>query len=88
MLVKDMERCIRSCQTEAFKSNKGLFKRSKLNTKHIIEPKSERCFSILQHKTLEKQKTIDVECTAEDDCIKYVDLISILIQNRSLKGKP
>lgn len=30
MDVYNMERCVRSCITEAFEKNKGLFKRSKL----------------------------------------------------------
>lgn len=76
MKVSDMERCIRSCVTEAFESNKGIFKR---------KPKASKCFSILQHKTLEKLKTFDIECSDEEICIKYVDLITILIQNYIIK---
>ena len=45
------------------------------------EPKPAKCFSILGFKTLNGQKTFNVECDKEEDCIKYVDYISILIQN-------
>jgi hypothetical protein len=47
----------------------------------LLEPKPARCFSILGLKSLKGQKTFNVECDKEEDCIKYVDYISILIQN-------
>jgi len=77
MSVCNMERCVRSCITEAFEANKGIFKR---------KPKAARCFSILQHKKIDNQKTFDVECEMEEDCIKYVDLITTLIHNHISKG--
>jgi len=76
VLVKDMERCVRSCTTTPFEKNKGIFKRN---------PKAALCFSILQHKTLAGQKTFDIECLQENDCIKYVDYISTLIQNSMIE---
>ena len=47
----------------------------------LIEPKAARCFSILGVKTLQGQKTFNVECEKEEDCIKYVDYVSMIIQN-------
>lgn len=44
MLVKDMERCVRSCITEAFESNKGLFKRSKLRINIVKRTQSSPLF--------------------------------------------
>jgi len=52
-----------------------------LNILINIEPKPAKCFSILGVKSLSGQRTFNVECEKEEDCIKYVDYISILIQN-------
>jgi hypothetical protein len=53
---------------------------------NILEPKPARCFSILGVKTLQGQKTFNVECEKEEECIKYVDYISMIIQNfKSMK---
>jgi len=79
MLIKDMESCVRSATTQAFKS-KGIFSKSKINVM-FLEPKANKCFSILGIKTFNGQKTFNVECEKEDECIKYVDYITILIQN-------
>jgi hypothetical protein len=46
-----------------------------------LEPKANKCFSILGIKSFKGQKTFNVECDKEEDCIKYVDYISIIIQN-------
>jgi hypothetical protein len=52
-----------------------------LNWYYYLEPKPPRCFSILGIKSLAGQKTFNVECENEEECIKYVDYITILIQN-------
>jgi hypothetical protein len=46
-----------------------------------LEPKPAKCFSILGYKTIQGQKTFNVECEKEEDCIKYVDYITMIIQN-------
>ena len=80
MGVQEMESCVRSCGTNAFKSSKGMFTKSIIYY-FILEPKANKCFSILGFKTFKGQKTFNVECEKEEDCIKYVDYITILIQN-------
>ena len=74
MNISEMESCVRSVSTQAFKKAKGIFKKNK--------PKPARCFSILGIKNFNKaQKTFNVECDDENVCIKYVDYISSLINN-------
>jgi hypothetical protein len=46
-----------------------------------IEPKPAKCFSILGFKTIQGQRTFNIECDKEEDCINYVDFISILINS-------
>lgn len=76
--VKEMEGCVRSATNKAFSNSGGIFKKSILIN---LEPKASMCFSILGIKSLGKQRTLDIECFNEIDCIKFVDSISSLIQN-------
>lgn len=78
MALVSMETCVRSCMTKAFDANKGIFKK---------KPKADKCFSILEYKSINKQETIDIECIEESECIKYVDLITMLLQNMNVKSK-
>lgn len=87
-----MESCVRGCATAAFSKAKGFFTKSNINiiinylNYLILEPKGNRCFSVLGNKTFEGQKTFNVECENEEDSIKYVDYISILIQRYKTLG--
>jgi hypothetical protein len=78
--LREMDSCVRSCGTLAFRKAKGgLFTKS--NFIIISEPKPAKCFSILGFKTLQGQRTFNIECDKEEECINYVDFISILINS-------
>lgn len=74
MNISEMESCVRSASTQAFKKAKGFFTK---------KPKPNKCFTILGIKSFKTaQKTFNVECDDENVCIKYVDYISSLINNK------
>lgn len=73
MKVDEMESCVRNCSTIAFKKAKKLF----------TKPVPKKCFSILGIKVFNQiQKTLSIQCDSEEECIKFVDYLSVMITNK------
>jgi hypothetical protein len=72
MRIDEIDSCLRSCSHKAFSMSFSLFSK---------KPSATKCFTIFGYKTLSGQKSLNIECSKEEDCIKYVDFISILISN-------
>lgn len=81
MEVLNMESCVRSCSTPAFEKSKSI------KNFFAKKPSAKKCFTIFGVKTLSGQNTFNVQCDTEDDCIKYVDYLSTLINNRKTQSK-
>jgi len=79
--------CKRLRNCSLFESKRLLYKKYDFFNLTLIEPKGNRCFAVLGIKTFEGQNTFNVECEDEEDSIKYVDYISILIQRYKSIGE-